>query len=172
MDRLDRAALEALYTRLERPLYNLVYRWVWDAADAQELVQEAFVRLWDMRDRVRPETVEPLAWRIALNLAASRRRTRRLWRWVGLESVAGARAAGGAAERLEENERDAAVRAAVEALPEKLRRVVLLCELGEMSQVQVAEVLGIPVGTVGSRRHAALARLRESLGSFGETTDG
>jgi RNA polymerase sigma factor (sigma-70 family) len=166
---LDRAGFEALFERLEGPVYNVVYRWVWDSAEAADIVQEAFVRLWAMRDRVRPATAEPLVYRVALNLAANRRRKRKLWGWVGLD---GERADDqrSAPQQLERAERDRQLRAAVEALPEKLRRVVMLCEFSELSYQQVADALNIKVGTVGSRRSAALARLRVSLGR--EVADG
>lgn len=165
MGRLDQAGLEALYRRLETPLYNVVYRWVWSAEDARDLVQEAFVRLWRMRARVDMERVEPLVYRIALNLAANRRRSRNVWRWVGLTKVAEPEAGGeGADEGIEARERRAAVRRAVETLPEKYRRVVMLSHFAELSQAQVAEVLGIPAGTVASRKHKAMALLRRKLG--------
>ena len=65
--------LEQLYARLETPLCNLVYRWLWSMDESQDVVQDAFVRLWRMRARVDKQTVEPLIYKIALNLAASRR---------------------------------------------------------------------------------------------------
>lgn len=154
--------VEALFVRLERPLYNVVYRWVWDRDEAAELVQEAFARLWQARARVRPDGAAAFVHRIAVNLAASRRRWRKIRTFLAPEDApapVGARpdeAALGA-------ERAAAVRAALEALPEKLRRALVLCELSELSYAEVASVLEIPVGTVGSRRNAALARLREQL---------
>ena len=51
-ERLDRAGLEALYVRLERPMFNVVYRWLWNATDAQEVTQEAFLRVWDARNGI------------------------------------------------------------------------------------------------------------------------
>jgi len=160
------ADLERLHARLERPLYNVAYRWTWNPDDASDLVQEAFVRLWRMRKRVDPERVEPLVYRILLNLAASRRRTRRVWRWVSLGALRGAAASGpGAEERLAAAARHAEVRRAVEQLPEELRSVVVLCECTDLTYDGVAEILGIPVGTVGSRRHRALRLLRERLDS-------
>ena len=56
---LDSPTLERLYTRLERSLYNVVYRFLWTPEDSHDVVQEAFVRLWQMRARVRIESVEP-----------------------------------------------------------------------------------------------------------------
>lgn len=160
---LDRAALEALYLRLERPLFNVVFRWVWNAEEARDLVQEAFVRLWNMRERVEIETVEPLAYRIALNLAANRRRANALRRWIGLEAASDV-SAPPEGETLEERETAARVRAAVEALPERLRRVIALTELAGLSYAEAARTLEIPEGTVGSRRNHALKALEATLG--------
>lgn len=162
---LGREALEQLYSRLETSLYNVVYRWVWNEEDARDLVQDAFVRLWRMRRRVRLETVEPLVYRIAINLAANRRRSRKLWRWASLKAV-GTRSTGteDGLRALESAEREVAVREAVNALPERLKRVVLMSEFSGMTYEQIGRSLGIPAGTVGSRRHQALKRLRQALG--------
>jgi RNA polymerase sigma-70 factor, ECF subfamily len=161
---LDRPTLERLYQQLERPLYNVVYRWLWDREEARELVQETFVRLWSMRARVALDTLQPLVYRVALNLAANRRRWRRLRRLVTLEALrARAGENPGADDDLEQAQRRAALHAAVDRLPERLRKVIVLCELGEMSYAEVANVLQIPPGTVASRRNAALSQLRQAL---------
>ena len=55
------------------------------------------------------------------------------------------------------------MRRAVEQLPNELRSVVVLCECTDLTYEGVAEILGIPPGTVGSRRHRALRMLRERL---------
>ena len=161
---LSRPALEALYRRLEKPLYNVLYRWTWDAEEAHELVQETFLRLWQMRDRVRMETVDALAFRIGSNLAANRRRSRRLRRWVTLDAVRDRTARiPGADEAVELRQVRHAVRRAIDSLPERLRHVVLLCEYSGMSYREIARALRIPEGTVGSRRNTALRRLRGML---------
>lgn len=161
---LDRRQLEELYIRLEKPLYNIVFRWVWNREEAQDLVQEAFVRLWRMRDRVQLETVEPLVFRIALNLASNRRRAKKIRRWIALDSANHvASESRNSAEQLESQERDQAVRCAVEALPERLRRVILLSEFSGLTYEQIGHSLGIPPGTVGSRRNAAIKLLQQRL---------
>ncbi len=163
---LDQARLTTLYRRYEKPLYNVVYRWLWHREEARDVVQEAFVRVWRRRDTVRVDTVVPLLYKTALNLAANRRRSRRLWRWVGLE---GMRHPGGTPtpdQALAEAEVDHAARRAIEALPERYRRVVMMCELTDMTYAEVAAVLGIPPGTVASRRHQGLERLRTALARF------
>ncbi len=47
---LDKATLERLYVKLERPMFNVVYRWVWNAGDAQDVVQEALPEGLEIRD--------------------------------------------------------------------------------------------------------------------------
>lgn len=174
---LSRPELETLYIKLEKPLYNVVYRRLWDSETSHDVVQEAFLRLWDMRDRVRSATVEPLVYRIALNLASKRRRTARLWRWINFDRAPSESAFEPVDEKprldneLLDRERQVAIRRAVEALPDHLRDVVFLTEFSDLNYNQIAESLGIPAGTVGSRRHAALKRLRLDLGDF-STGDG
>ncbi len=161
---LDQAALEQLYVKLEKPIYNVVYRWLWNANDAQEVVQQAFLNVWKARDRVDMTTIEPLLYRTALNLASNRRRSRRLWGWLGMESASEVPSdAPSPAEALAEARKRVRVRAAIEALPEKLRQVLMLSEYAELSYDEIGTTLGIPAGTVGSRRATALARLTEAL---------
>ena len=168
----DEATLERLYLRMERRLYNVVYRWVWSRHDAQEIIQETFLRLWDMRARVELNTVEPLTYRIALNLVRKRARRKKLLEWVGLvehEVVVDARP--NMDLMMECEERDQRVRDAVEALPSKYRDVILLCEFSEMTHAEIAAALGIKEGTVASRRHEAKSRLQSALNTWHTTED-
>ena len=79
----DATALEELFTTVEPVLFNVVLRSCWSRDDAAEIVQEAVGRLWAMRERVDPSRARALVFRIALNLAASRRRWRRVRSFVG-----------------------------------------------------------------------------------------
>jgi RNA polymerase sigma-70 factor (ECF subfamily) len=167
--RLGRPQFEALYVRLEKPVFNVVYRWVWNTEEARDVTQEAFLKLWDARDRVRMDSVEPLVFQSALNLAANRLRARKVRRFLTLGLSADDDAVDEAANphaTLEVQQRRAAVRKAVEALPEKLKAVVMLCEFSGLSTAQIATTLGIPPGTVGSRRSLAMAALEKSLGAI------
>jgi RNA polymerase sigma-70 factor (ECF subfamily) len=169
--RLDRPTLERLYLKLEKPMFNVVYRWLWNASDAQEVTQEAFLRIWKARDRVDLATVEPLLYRTALNLASNKRRAARLWRWIGIDAASDVEGDADAEIDAGLAERRARVRAAIEALPERLREVIVLAELAELTYDQIGATLGIPAGTVGSRRHAALRQLAAELGDI-EGLDG
>jgi len=167
MTGVDEASWVELYRTLEKPLYNVVYRWLWDRMESQDVVQEAFVRCWRARARIRPEGFKAFVYRTALNLASNRRRRKKLWRFVSFDSLP------------EEpvSEHDGApmlsrrMRRAIDELPERLKRVLLLCEMAGMSYGEVAAVTGVREGTVGSRRSRALALLRERLQSQEVTTD-
>ena len=152
------------YQALEKPLYNVVYRWVWDSTESQDIVQEAFLRCWRVRHRIRADGFKALVFRTAINLASNHRRRRRLWRLVSFESlpeepVDDARAAAGVLSR--------ALHDAVDSLPEQLKRVLLLSELAGMTYREIADVTGVKEGTVGSRRTRALAIVRRKLESTG-----
>jgi len=85
---LTRISLENFYLELEKPLFNVVFRYVWKREEAQDLVQESFLRLWKMRDRVEMDTVKPLVYKICLNLAASHLRRRKILTFFSLDKVA------------------------------------------------------------------------------------
>jgi len=166
---LGNEAFEALFVRLEKPVFNVVYRWLWNTEEARDVTQEAFMRVWDARARVREETLEPFVFQVAVNLASKRVRGRKLRAFFGLgEAESVADPSSDAATGLEQEQRRAAVRRAVEALPEKLKAVVMLCEFSGLSTAQIAQALSIPQGTVGSRRSLAMAALEKSLGPLEE----
>ncbi len=161
---MSESDLEALYTRLEKPLYNVLYRRVWNRETARDLVQDAFVRLWKMRRKVILETVEPLIYKIALNLASSKLRRKKVLGWVPFDAVSGAVPdPGDTEEALSRSQERGRLQEAVMALPDELRNVILLCEFSGMTYGQVGAALSIPEGTVGSRRNRALTLLKVHL---------
>lgn len=155
------AALEALFVAVEAPLTNVVYRWLWDREEARDVIQEAFLRLWKMGDRVDWQRAEALVYRIALNLAANRRRWRKLRRFVGIDRQLDD--VPGADDALDDARRSRAVVAAIDGLSEPHRRVLTLAVFTELSHAEIAEILDIPAGTVASRKHGAIAQLRRAL---------
>jgi RNA polymerase sigma-70 factor (ECF subfamily) len=158
----DQQRVEQLYLRLERKLTNVVYRWLWNRDEVRDVIQEAFVRLWQMRERVDWARAEPLVYRIALNLAARRRRRSRLWQFVTL-SDAPAAVTADPTDASDATAREQAVRCAIDALPERHRRVLILAMHADMTYGEIGDVLGISAGTVGSRRNTAIRHLRGIL---------
>ena len=161
----DQRRVEELYLRLERKLTSVVYRWLWNREETRDVIQEAFVRLWQMRDRVDWNRAEPLIYRIALNVASKRRRSRRIWQLVTLSELRTEGPADGATASAQRDDaaREQRVRRAIDALPERHRRVLVMTMHAEMTYGEIGEVLGISPGTVGSRRNTAIQRLRAML---------
>jgi RNA polymerase sigma-70 factor (ECF subfamily) len=134
--------------------------WVASHADAEDVVQEAFVRFWRSRSRV----ADPGAYlyacvkRCALEwLRAGSRRSRRE------EASARGEAEPLFEDVLEQQERRVAIEAALVSLPEKQREVLVMRIWGDLSFPQIAEALGIPTETAASRYRYALAKLHEEF---------
>lgn len=162
-DQAHRRALEELYLAHERGLVNAAYRYVWNADDARDVVHDAFVRLWNKREAVDWERAAGLAYATVLGLARNRRRGNALRRAFGLRGTLEPHAASPALD-LDAARRDLAVRQAIDALPERLRSVLVMCLYSELDYPAIGAALGIPAGTVGSRRTEAVARLKEAIG--------
>jgi RNA polymerase sigma factor (sigma-70 family) len=158
MTSVDKAQWIDVYRRLEKPLYNVVYRVIWDATESQDVVQDAFLRCWRRKDDIRADGFKALLFRTALNLASNRRRRTRIWRMVGVAALDDVADEGTSSQALSKS-----VKEALEALPTMMRDVLLLTELAGMTYPEIATALGIAEGTVGSRRTRALALLRERL---------
>lgn len=154
-------ALYASYQRLERPLYNVLFRQLWQAEDCQDVIHDTYMRLWERRARVDEATLDPLVWTTALNLAKNRLRWRRLWRHAPLEEAADQPSTAIDARDFLATRH---LRMALCKLPQASRDVLLLSHFSELRGAEIAQVLGIPVGTVASRKHHALERLKALLG--------
>jgi RNA polymerase sigma-70 factor (ECF subfamily) len=158
MTSVDKAEWLDVYRRLEKPLYNVVYRVLWDRAESQDVVQETFLRCWRRKDDIRADGFKSLLFRTALNLASNRRRSVRLWRMVGVAALDDVADESASSDSISKPMRDA-----LDSLPTAWRDVLLLTELAGMTYPEIAAALGIAEGTVGSRRTRALAQLRERL---------
>lgn len=136
-------------------------QWVPSAPDAEDIVQEAFVRFWRARDRADDATayLYACAKRCALEWLRGRGRRRR-------REEASARAeteAMFAPCPLERDERRAAVEAALRQLPEAQREVLVMKVWGGLSFPQIGRALGVPPDTAASRYRYAILKLRASL---------
>lgn len=175
-DQGDVAAFEALVHRYERPLYNYLVRYLRNPSLAEEVFQGTFLRLHEKCHQFTPDRqVRPWLYSIATHLAIDALRKEGQQPTTSLDQqVADAESDIGALldvlgtrpptplEQLEAQEQAQWARRAVDALPEPLRQVILLAYFQGLKFREVAEILELPLGTVKSRLHKALALLHEA----------
>jgi RNA polymerase sigma-70 factor, ECF subfamily len=159
----DRGAFEALYQRYARPVFGLALRKLGDRGRAEDAVQETFASVWRAAGSYRPERGPGAPWlyAVARNAIVDNGRTRREPPVDRVEEKAGDESP---AERAESGWIAWRVHRAIAELPENERVVIELAYWGGRSQSEIAELLGIPLGTVKTRTRTGLARLAETLG--------
>jgi RNA polymerase sigma-70 factor (ECF subfamily) len=149
----------------QRRVFQIAYGILGNAADAEEVAQEAFLRAYRKFSSLR-EAEKFRAWvnRIVFRLALNRQRgmRRRLARETAWHATGPGDVMDGA-RNAEGRERVERLRDEIEALPDRLRRVLQLSVVQDMDTVAVGEVLGIPEGTVRSRLHKARKLLLEAM---------
>jgi RNA polymerase sigma-70 factor, ECF subfamily len=154
----DQAALEELLRRWDRPLHAFVARQT-GGMEVEDLRQETWLRVLRAADRFQPDkTFSTWLFAIALNLCRDWYR-RRPASPMESEAVERALQAGDGDPPAPEDALEA--RRLLAQLPESLRSAVTLRYYHDMSEEQMAEVLGIPRGTVKSRLHHAVRRLMQ-----------
>ena len=157
---LDQAALEQLYARLEAPMVNVIYRWVWDEAEAQDVVQDAFLKLVSGRYSINPGGEGPYLRSAVLNGARTQLRKRKVRRAKQPEPP-------GLVAAAEDDVVDAAERARIVAglrkLPSRQAAVIVLRYYLDLSEREIAETLDIAPGSVKSHAHRGLRKLRAQL---------
>ncbi|MBI2900044.1 MAG: sigma-70 family RNA polymerase sigma factor [Planctomycetes bacterium] len=156
----DAAAFEELYGLYRRPLANFLYRLCWNRQLVDDLMQDVFLRLWRAAPNYEPSAkVSTYVFRIAHNLWINEGMKRRE---QAVESIDRA-GRSDPSEGLERGEVQAAVKKAIEELPEGERECLVLSEYNGLKYAEISEILGVPVGTVKSRIWSAVQRLREKL---------
>ncbi len=161
VQRDDEAAFEALFGRYRARLYGFLLRRVGDAG-ADDLFQETWLRVVRSRARFDPRRkFSTWLFQIANNLARDRGRRRVVRARAREELVEQARSTKPDARRTAQPIEDRMhVAHRLEGLPDRLREVLVLRYYQEMSEREIAEVVGIPQGTVKSRLHTAIRTLR------------
>jgi RNA polymerase sigma-70 factor (ECF subfamily) len=158
----DRTAFEKLYQRYARPVFGLALRRLGDRGRAEDALQETFVSVWRSARTYKPERGPGAPWLygVARNAIVDRSRARNE---PPTEARDEASLDSGPDERAESAWVQWRVHRALETLPEREREVIALAYWSDLSQSEVAEKLGIPLGTVKTRTRAALAHLAEVL---------
>jgi RNA polymerase sigma-70 factor (ECF subfamily) len=158
----DRSAFEVLYRRYSRPVFGLALRRLGDRGRAEDAVQETFASIWRAARSYRPERGPGAPWlyAVARNAITDRSRMRSE---PPTEPPDAASPDVGPPERAEAGWTAWRIHRALEELSPNERAVIELAYWSGLSQSEVAEYLGIPLGTVKTRTRAALARLADQL---------
>ena len=163
----DRWAFSELVRGHQKGATNVVYRMCGDVQLAEDAVQEAFIRAWQRLHTYKPRSsFRSWLYRIAVNAALDMLRRQKAT--VDIEALPIAAAGQGPEKVVETRERAENVRQAVLALPETSRAVLVLREYEGLSYKEIADTLGIPIGTVMSRLNYARKRLLEVLNPYME----
>jgi RNA polymerase sigma factor (sigma-70 family) len=165
----DAAAVRALVARKLPRLLALATRMLGDRMEAEDVAQEAFVRIWKHAPRWRAGEARFDTWlhRVALNLCYDRLRASRDEPVDELPDSIDPAAPPDA--RLEAHARDANVRAALAALPARQREAIVLQYYQELSNLEAAAVMGITVDALESLLSRARRNLRASLATVPDT---
>ena len=159
----DRAAFEILYGRYVRPVFGLALRRLGDRGHAEDAVQEAFAAIWRSAATYRPERGAAGGWLYTVARNAIVDRLRRNGPAAGAELPELVSAEPGPAQRAEDSDTSWRVHRALEELQPREREVIELAYWSGMSQSEVADYLGLPLGTVKTRTRSGLARLASML---------
>ncbi len=158
-------------------VYRLAYRLTGDPHEAEDLTQDVFVRVFRSLHTYRPGTFEGWLHRITTNLFLDKVRRKQRIRFDALTEELSARlplrATGTDPEQVfEMTHLDADIQAALAALPPQFRAAVVLADIEGCTYEEVAEALGVKMGTVRSRIHRGRALLRQSLAHRRPTSPG
>lgn len=167
----EKDALEAIYARYSPAVYSLARYMLRSEPIAEEATQEAFLNIWLKAGSYNSTRGQPKAWLMSvahhkiIDLIRARKRAAAVTDPKEYETLdllpSGQEATEETVARNLEGER---VRLALERLPEAQREVIVLSYYGGLSQSEIAEKLGQPLGTVKTRVRLALQKLREELG--------
>lgn len=173
----DPAALREVIARHSGPLHRIAWRMTGDSHEAEDIVQEAMLRLWDHAPRLaarHPTGTSAGAglrlsgWlkRVVTNLAIDRLRLAR--RVSGEEVPERADDTPLADARIEADERDGTTRALVMALPERQRAAIILTYYEELPNVEAAAAMDMNIKAFESLLHRARASLRQVFAARGD----
>ena len=170
----DLSAFNELVLRYEKQVYNLAYRLTGNYDDANDVASDTFLRVFNSIGKFRGDSAfSTWLYRIVTNVYLDARKRRTAHPHCSLEECLevddGALVreiedpSDGPEHRVEEAERHAALLAAINELPDFQRVIIVLYHIQEMPYDEIADILGMPLGTVKSRLNRARRALRDKL---------
>jgi len=167
----DVSAMELLYDRYSRPFFSLAYRVTASKQAAEDLVQAAFLAIWQNRSSYSREVGSVRSWLYSIMHYRvidylRRQRSRSKWReipWEEVEYDEDLLVSPDPWEETWRSEQVALIREALQSLSEEQRRAIELAYFEGLTREEIAERCGIPVGTVKSRLRLGLLHLKHAL---------
>jgi RNA polymerase sigma-70 factor, ECF subfamily len=169
----DEFAFEALYRRFARTVYTVAHHMLGNHHDADEVMQETFIRIFKNLSRLRsPQAFTAWVYQITVNLCMDYRKTRSRNRWEPLEAdeerqshfeLATAKWVRNPQQVLENKELLTHISSAIDSLPGQQKAVILLHEVEGLSKKMISEILECSLVTVRTNLHHARKKLRRRL---------
>lgn len=166
-------AYRRLVEKYQASIFNLAYRMTGSPADADDLAQEAFVQAYRrLRDFRVGSRFHPWLYTIALNLCRNHLRRRAIVKWVSIQGRKDddipldrdlVEPSANPEQELLARESEERLARAIRDLPVKYREVFLLRQVQELSYEEIADVTGVPLGTVETRLFRARKLLMQNL---------
>jgi RNA polymerase sigma-70 factor (ECF subfamily) len=169
---MEHEAFEKAVTMHKDRVYSYAARMLRDAAEAQDVAQEALVRLWQHRGQVGADGARPWLMRTTHNLCIDRLRKRRVRAEIADAETAMQRQAApdpGPRQLVESSELGRVIENAMSSLAPADRAVLVMREVQKLPYDEIATALGLPLGTLKARLHRARDRLRAKLTRIGVT---
>jgi RNA polymerase sigma-70 factor (ECF subfamily) len=167
LSRRDPLAMEVLYDRLARQAFGLAYRILGDGPAAEDVVQEAFLTVWRQADRIDVARGKLSSFVLTLvhhkAIDAVRARRGQVARQVSVDVADIEKAGADVSERVMQSLNRDEVRSALAAVPDDQRRTIEMAYYEGLTHVEIAEALGLPLGTVKSRLRLGLEKMRSAL---------
>jgi len=181
----DEAAFHELVSRYKNSLYTFLSNFLNSRELVEDVFQETFIQLFTSRESFDPtRPLRPWLFTIAANKAKDALRKQHRTAAISIGGLVDSEemSFGDALnvltsyettpyEKIEENETAARVRQIIEKMPENLREILILAYFNKFSYKQMAQILSIPIGTVKSRLHAAVARFAKEWKALVESKE-
>jgi len=167
----DVYAFEQIVHRYKEPLVNFIYHFLGDRSNAEDVVQETFIRVYKNKHLYRNiAKFSTWIYTIASNLAKTELRRRRRRRILSISQMGFDDKDYDLPDHVKTPEgivdgemKESIIREAIEKLPAKFKEVVILRDVQEFSYEEISEILDIPIGTVKSRVNRGRQRLQKKL---------
>jgi RNA polymerase sigma-70 factor (ECF subfamily) len=168
----DRAAFASFYDQYSGLLFSIAVKILNDGKEAEDVLQEVFMQIWNKADAYNPLLGKPASWAVTLTrnkaidrIRASQRRSK-LLEQATVEASVSPDNSSSANEKLHGKENAALIRSEVAALPPEQRCAIELAFFSGLTQDEIAKNLHEPLGTIKARIRRGMLKLREKLEGF------